>query len=920
MGRDHEADRIRHALAQARQGVSSTLVLRGDAGIGKTALLRFAAQEGAGMLLLSAQGVEFESDVPLSGLHELLRPALGSLDRVPPPLAAALRSAFGLGERILTDRLVIGAATLELLSAYAERPLLVLVDDAQWLDRASAEALAFSARRLLADPIAVLVAVREDGSSPLAESGFQEVRLAGLDGVSAVELLRDQVPTGLPAQVARRIVEVTGGNPLALMELAAEAQRFDTVTGYLPLPIPVSVSLERTFLRRAETISGAGRTVLLMLAAAGSGGLELVRRALVGLGIGPEAVEEAEAACGLVTDRSGSLAFVHPLAGAAIYHAASPAQRRAAHRALATVMGDEDADRRVWHLAAAAGGPEEEVAAALEAAAERAGISSGHATAAAALEEAARLSEDARTRTRRLLKAADRAWLAGQAERAGTLVAEARPAASSSGLTVEADVLEGRIALVQGRVEDGFRLIQRASVELAVRDRVRAVHLLSEASMTGLGAGRVEDMLTAGRQALELLHSDDPATTTIAAHASFGCAAVMAGLGEEGPRHLRIAQAGFGGVELGGDPLLMLSAGLVGLCLREAGAGRDLLWRALTGARVQAPESALPYLLMCLARDLATTDRWTPARAHYQEGARLARETNQYNLLTGHLAGLAQLDALEGRAAELAAHATEASELAGRFQMGFFRSWVLAALALQEVGSGRVGAALETLQRLRALHSRLGIRDPDSDPTPDLVEVLVRLGRHDVASTEAAGFRRTAGAKGQPFALARAERSLGLVAPDPGFEPHFEAALGHHARTRDAFEAARTQLCYGERLRRTRRRGEARRHLAGALETFGRLGAVPWRRRALSELGATGEMPRRDESARHRLTPQELQVAVALAAGRTTREAAAMLFLSPKTVEYHLRNVYDKLGIRSRTELQAVIGAEQPEPGRAAFR
>ncbi len=916
VGRDLEAGRIRQALAQARQGVSSTLVLRGEPGIGKTALLRFAAREAVGMRVLRAQGVEFETDVPLSGLHELLRPALGSLEHVPPPLAGALRSAFGLGERVLSDRLVIGAATLELLTTYAEKPLLVLLDDAHWLDRASAEALAFAVRRLLADPIAVLVAVRAGKLSPFLGGGLQEVTLDGLDEESASELLRDRAPVRLQPEVARRLVEMTGGNPLALVELAAEAPHFDALAGYRPLPVPASVSLERTFTQRAGGLSEGARVVLLMLAAAGSGGLELVRRALAGLGIGPEAVEEAEATTGLVTDQSGSLAFVHPLAAAAVYHAASPGQRRAAHRALAAAMRDEDADRRVWHLAAAAGDPDEEVAVALEAAAERAGASSGHAGAAAALEEAARLSEAAPARLRRLLKAADRAWLAGQSERAVGLLGDVRSAASSSELTVEADVLAGRIALVQGASADGFQLLRRASDELAVRDRVRALRLLSEASVTGLGAGRVGDMLDAGRRALELVRSDDPPQVTIVTHVAFGCAAVMAGRGDEGPRHLRMAQVGFGGIELGSDPLLMVCAGLVGLCLRESGAGRDLLWRALTEARAQAPASALPYVLMCLGRDLATTDEWTGARAHYEEGARLARETNQYTLLTAHLAGLSQLDALEGRTSQLADHSTEADELAQRFQVGFFRSWVLTAHALHELGSGRLEPALEPLRQLRALlHSELGIQDPDLDPTPDLVEVLMRLGRQELAWSEAEAFYRSARAKGQPFALARAERALGLAAPDPGFQAHFEAALAHHARTRDAFETGRTQLCYGERLRRTRRRGEARRHLADALETFGRLGAMPWRRRALTELGATGEaLGRRDESVRHRLTSQELQVAVALAEGRTTREAAAMLYLSPKTVEYHLRNVYDKLEIRSRTELQAVIGASARLP------
>jgi DNA-binding CsgD family transcriptional regulator len=227
---------------------------------------------------------------------------------------------------------------------------------------------------------------------------------------------------------------------------------------------------------------------------------------------------------------------------------------------------------------------------------------------------------------------------------------------------------------------------------------------------------------------------------------------------------------------------------------------------------------------------------------------------------------------------------------------------------MHEMGGGLAAAALDQLTRVRAIYAELGLHDPDVDPAPDLAEVNVWLGNHDVAAAEADAFQRAAHTKGQPFAMARAERALGLVAPEDLFAAHFDAALVHHARTRDTFDTARTNLCYGARLRRARRPGDARRHLADALTAFDRLGATPWSRRTLAVLGASGARGgRRDESVRHRLTPQELQIALALAQGRTTREAAAKLFLSPKTVEYHLRNVYDKLEIRSREALRQVM-------------
>jgi DNA-binding CsgD family transcriptional regulator len=910
LGRGPEVDRIDRALAGARQGRSFALVIRGEPRIGKTALLRYAAAEANEMRVLSARGVEFEVDVPFAGLHQLLLPALPALDRLAPAGAGALRSALGLGQRVDGDRLLIGAATLALLTAWAETPLLVLIDDAHWLDRASAETIGFAARRLLADQVALLIAIRDGEPSPLLEAGLEEMALSGLDPASATALLRSAAGGPLAVEVARRLVDATAGNPLALVEMASEVDRVDAVAGHALLPVPIATSVERAYLRRAVEVSAGARRVLVLVAASGSAGVELVRRAAAELDLPQGAVEEAEAAAELVMLCGRSVEFVHPLAAAAVYHAASPAERRAAHRALAAAMsGPETADQRAWQLAAAAEGPSEQTANELDAAAARARSRTGHAEAAAGFEGAARLSPDREARARRLFAAAESAWLAGQAERAAALLGEARSAARERWLKVEIDALEGHIALGQGAVGDGYRMLQGAAAQLVERDRRRAIQLLADASLTGLGAGRVADMLAAARRALELLRPDDPPIDAIAAHTAYGCASVLAALGGEGPGHLHAAEGLFSGVELGADPLPMMCACSVGLFLREAEAGRGLPEVAHARARVHAPAATLPLVLFYLGRDLATTEDWAAARAHYEEGARLARDTNQHNWLGGLLAGLTQLDAVEGRSTELDAHAAEVEALADRYQLEFFRAWVVAARALHELGGGLAAAALDQLNRLRAIHLELGIHDPDIDPAPDLAEVSVRLGHHEVAGVEARAFQEAARTKGQPYALARAERALGLVAPEDVFAGHFEAALAYHARTRDTFEGARTNLSYGERLRRARRPGEARRHLADALAAFDRLGATPWSQRTLAELGASGGAGgRRDESVRHRLTPQELQIAIALAQGRTTREAAAKLFLSPKTVEYHLRNVYDKLEIRSRDRLREVMG------------
>jgi DNA-binding CsgD family transcriptional regulator len=910
LGREPEVARIDRALVDARRGVSSALVFRGEPGIGKTALLRHARSAAGEMQVLSARGTKFEADLAFAGLHELLRPALPAVDRLPPALAGALGAALGLRERTDSDRFLIGAATLELLTAWAETPLLVLVDDAHWLDQASADAIAFAARRLLADPVALLITTLEDEPSPLLAAGLEEVRLRGLDQTSAAELLRSASPQPLPAHVARRIVETSGGNPLAMVEMAAEAHRYEVTNGFASVPLPIATTVERAYLRRLTQISESARSAMLLMAASGSASADLVRRAAVELRLPPEAVEEAEGTTGLVVSSGRELRFVHPLAAAAVYHAASPSARRAAHRALAAAMSEPGTeDRRAWHLSSAADRPNEEVAVELEAAARRALDRMGHAAAAASFEQAARLSTTTDARARRLFAAAESAWLAGQAERAVAVLAETRSIAAEATLAVEVEALAGRIALLQGAVADGYRMIGGAAAQLVGRDRLRAIELLAEASLVGFGAGCVADMLASARRALDLLHPGDPHRTQIAAHVAYGCAAVLAAIDVEGPRHLRTAEALFQATEMDGDPLLLFCAAVVGLFLREAEAGRQLLERAHTSARKHAPASALPQVLFHLGRDLATTDEWSAARAHYEEGVRLARETDQHNLLSGLLAGLAQLDALEGRTAELQRRVAEVEVLADRYQMECFRAWAVTAQAMHALTAGELDEARDRLELVRALHRRLGIRDPDVDPAADLVEVHARLGDYDSAREEAAMFHATASLKGQPYALARAERALGLVAPEGELASHFEAALAYHARTRDSFEAARTRLSYGARLRRVRRRGDARRQLAEALRAFDQLGAAPWSRLALAELGAGGDVVgRRDETVRHRLTPQELQVAFTLAQGYTTKEAAARLFLSAKTVEYHLRNVYDKLEIHSREELRAVMG------------
>ena len=914
LGRERELVAIDQALAAARLGKSARLVIRGEPGIGKTALLQYAVAHAQSMRVLAARGVEFEADVPFAGLSELLQPALERIDRLPRFHGDALRSSLGLGPRIEPDRLIIGAAVLGLISAFAdEEPLLITVDDAQWLDRASTEAIGFFARRLVADPIAVLIAVREDEDSPLLAAGLPELRPVGLDREAAAELLSRSGAGAVSAEVADRLVEATGGNPLALLELGPTAQRVHTAPHD---NLPVATTVERAYLRRAAGLSDGARRVLLLLATSGTIDVGQVHRAAAAMGLGPGAVEEAEAAAALVALRSGRIEFVHPLARASIYHSASPADRRAAHRALAGVLtGADDADRRAWHLAGAAAEWDGEAAAALEAAALRARESSGYAASARAWAEAARLTQDEQLRADRLFQAADNAWLGGRAEEAEDLLGRARKLAADD-LRVEIDTLGGHMAMRRGEVLEGYRTLVAAAEAIEPRDRVKAIRILADAAISTFGAGNPEDMMVAARRAVELLRPDDPPETGIFAHVAYGVLAILTGRGDDGPRHLHESEPLFRRLpDDGTDPLVIMCAGVTGLFLREAESGRDLLERALVNARDRAPTAALPVVMFFLGRDAFATNRWPLARAMYEDAIRVARETTQHLWLAGPVSGLAWLDALEGRADDCRAAAAEGRQLSETLGTGLYKAWAMIALGMLELGLGRPDVALGHLAECEDFLHDISVNDPDLLPAPDMVDALVRMGRDEEARQVAARFESAAQAKRQPFALARAARAQALVADDRHFVELFESALQHHESTPDTFERARTQLYFGERLRRTRKRVEARKHLRAALKAFDELGAAPWAERAMGELQASGETARvRSDTYRQQLTPQELQVAMTLAEGTTTREAAARLYLSPKTVEYHLRHVYDKLEIRSREELRAALTAHtRPE-------
>jgi DNA-binding CsgD family transcriptional regulator len=914
VGRDRERAIVDHLLVEARGGRAGVLAVVGEAGVGKSALLQDAESRASDMTVLRARGVQSEARIPFAGLLELLRPALGHLDGLSKPQREALEGALALRPARARDRFAIGAATLSLLAAHAETaPALVLVDDVHWLDGSSADALLFACRRLAADRVAVVLAARSGETSFLDGSDLPTLRLEGIDRTAAGALLLERADVFLPNNLLDRLHHETGGNPLALVELAGHV---DAVSADTPLHTPLAVvtSLTNVYLERCAALPESVRNALLLAAVNDTGDLRLLAKAAPVAGVELQDLKSAEAA-GLVTVSDDRLEFRHPLVRSAVYAGATPARRRAMHRALADSLPDVDSDRRAWHLALAALGPDETACAALEQAGQRARERSAYDEASRAFERAASLAIDDERQSRLLYAAADTAWLAGLASRATPLLDKARRDGGADELIVAIDHLRGHIATRLGSVSEGQRILLEGAERAARFDRDRAVVMLAEAVYAAFYAGDALGMQRAAAHIASLGDSSNyERQTAFFAAIAQGMALIFSGQGERGGAAL-VRQAVAlveGSDELSDDPRLLTWVAMGPIWLRESEAGRALVDRTVEAARQQSVVGVLPFLLSHIGVGQAATDRWAEAEASFHEAITLARDTGQRTDLAFALARLALLEARQGLEPECRAHAGEALGLGQQMELGLTEIWAYAALADLELGLGHAAAAMSHFDQQRRALSQHGVGDVDLSPEPELIELLLRQGRQGEAVTRLEAFEHDARAKGQPWSLARASRCRGLLAPDSELDRRFGDAIAYHEKTPDLFEAARTRLAYGSRLRRARRRVRAREELRMALEVFDRLGAAPWSDMAQSELAATGETARRrDPSTRHKLTPQELQIALLLAAGRTSREAAATLFLSPKTIEYHLRSVYRKLGIGSREEL-AVAMSETP--------
>ena len=922
VGREGECLAIDQLVAGARIGEGGVLALTGEPGAGKTALLEYALAHLQGFRVLHAEGTEQEQGIGFAALLTLLRPALDLIGQIPAPQAdvlattlalknQALRTQAGPGDRpgAPGDRFAIGAACVSLLSRYAEdAPVAVLVDDLHRLDRPSAEAVIFAARRLVADPVVVLLAARESECEDLLE-GLPRLALTGL-GEPESRLLAESRSEGLLTDDQfGRLYALTGGNPLALLELGSDTQVLDQAAPVAPPPVPASLAAAYT--RQLRRLDPSTRTALLVASVA-DGDLRLTQSACELLDVPAEALGEAERA-GLVGLSADRVALRHPLLRAAIHADAGLAARGRAHRTIAQLLPERDVDRRAWHLAEATWTPEAEVADLLARAAGHAERRSAYAVASTAYERAARLSPGEAEHVLRLTQAARTAWAGGLVQRAADLLdeldelaAETATDGRQSGDPRDVEPLHLRAALAArtGSLVQARDLLERAA-DLTVSPEQRVL-VLADAVQASF---YLIDAQTLGRlaQRLETAVADvalcSPSIRGIGLTAA-GMAKVLTGQGGEDEIRSAIDLLG-GGVELGGDPARVSWLMLAPLFLRDADSGAEQ--RALVEqVRGQVGIGVLPRVLFHVARDQATSRSWARAEANYAEAIRLARETGQSTELAMSSAGLACLESRQGSGERCRAHAEEALRICRDRQIHLGEVWVLFALGDLALSEGDAAAALAQLQQLEQRLAELEVADVDLSAGPELTDVLLRLGRSEDAARAAGEYLRQAVAKDRPWALARAHRAQGLVSEE--LDRHFVAALELHAHTLDAFETARTRLSYGIRLRRDGRRVDAREQLHLALEDLTELGAETWAGVCEVELAATGErVPRRAPTGLAALTTQELQVSLLLAEGRTTRETAAALFLSPKTVEYHLRKAYLKLGVNSRAALAELM-------------
>jgi DNA-binding NarL/FixJ family response regulator len=913
LGRKAEQDQLDLLLRQARAGTSGVLVLTGDPGIGKTALLGYAAERAQSMRILRATGIETEQELAFAGLYSLLHPLVGFLGSQPGRHAAAVRAALGLGEdEIPPERLAVAAGTHGLLVAAAEHgALLLLVDDLHWLDSASLEALTFALRRLGSDAVACVMTTRSGAAAP---PGLPCRDIAGLGHEAAERLIEDVAGLRPAPAVVRRLHTETRGNPLALVELSA-ALTPEQLAGaeMLETPLEPGAAIRQRFAERLHRLRPPTRAALVVAAAAPQCPAAVVTAAAEHIGGGAsQALGEAETA-GVIRITSQEVEFSHPLLRSVAYHSAAPALRRAAHQALAQVLAARDAERAAWHQAAAATGPDDAAATALDAAATLAARKGAPLQAATAWERAASLSSSTERSFAWLADAAEAVLDSGDLDRARRLTQTVR-VAEQTHPRARMLAVRGRVEWLTGLLAAAQQDLREAADLLADADTRLAVELLADSVHAALEAGLFDEASQAAERMDQLAARSDE-TARFRADFSHSYLGWRRGDADHGRDRLRQAIARLDAKpDIAANPKLLRDIVWAVDSLGDSERAWRYCEQAVELARSAGAVSRLADLLPLAASLALEAGRWSLVLAYASQALDLALAAGQTLTACEALMLLATVEAAQGRDTDCVRHVREADRLTGELGLPLLQLGVRCCLALLELGQGKLEQAVNHFEEVRRLAVGQGFADAFSSPIPDLIEAYARADAVDQARALLPEYLALVTEDASPRFAAVAARCRGIVAAD-GFDADFLEAIRLHERYRAPFQHARTHLCYGERLRRARRRRDARIQFRAAIEMFDRLDARPWAERARAELRATGETMTNPGISGEQLTPQELQIALLVSQGRTNAEVGQAIFLSTRTVEFHLSRAYRKLGVASRTELTHRLASAGVLPG-----
>jgi DNA-binding CsgD family transcriptional regulator/tetratricopeptide (TPR) repeat protein len=926
VGREHELTVMRSCLADARTGTSSVLVLNGEPGIGKSALLA-GARRAADRVVLSTVGVESESDIAYVNLADVFRHHYSYLNAIPDRQADALASVFAIGPSKPADRFTVDAATLNLMAAIAaDGPVVVTVDDAQWVDRASLEALTFAGNRLEVEGIVLMFAVRSGQPAAQQLSRFQTLVLTGLDNSAARALVARAGLQAMSEASTSRLIEESGGNPLALLTLPATMKADDFAMWALGAePLPLSSVIEDAFCDTIRVLPDQTRMALRLLAIMEAGTPEHFRSALERERLSVDDLDPAEDA-GLISYQHGQPGFRHPLVRAAAYRTSSAAGRRRAHLLAAQILEQATSatalERRAWHLVAARTAPTEALAQTFQIAADNEFAAANYTVAGRLYKRSSELTPAGNNAMRRMLQAANALRLAGAIDEARTLLRNAMTLGSDPELRAAIDYAHYRLQVYAGGMIDGRDGLIKTGAAAAKLHPAQAAQILGDAALASTVIGDLPTARATAEQAMQLAGKSDGSDPPLAVAAVNAMVKAISGdpVGARRLLHPRAAEIDAldpMGIEFVYQVPLELS--IAHLASEEAGRARTLLARAVDGARQLSAAGLLPFRCGSLGRIDFWQGRWASALALVHEALRLADDTGWATERPSNLATLARIEAMSGHPEEARRHAIEGVAASEAIGAGTYLAFAQIALGALELTAGNQAAAISHFEEVSAFSDDVGFSNsPVMWWSSDLLECYVSEGMDDAAQRELSRLEKVAANPDMPTTAAVTARSRALLEP-AAFEEHMTEALRLHSISDMPFERARTELMIGQRVRRHNQPAKARPPLTSALAIFDRLGAPDWASRARSELQATGiRIPQSEAPGLATLTPQELQVALAVARGHSNREVAGLLFLSTKTVEFHLSNVYRKLGINRRTRLVTMVTQQASLPASAA--